>query len=27
VVEEGEYVTKRKPELDDQTKALLLKRE
>ncbi len=26
VVEEGEYVTKRKPELDDQTKALLLKR-
>jgi large subunit ribosomal protein L32e len=27
VVEEGEYVTKRKPELDDQTKTLLLKRE
>ena len=27
VVEEGEYVTKRKPELDEQTKALLLKRE
>jgi len=27
VVEEGEYVTKRKPELDDKTKALLLKRE
>lgn len=26
VVEEGEYVTKRKPELDEQTKALLLKR-
>jgi|WetSurMetagenome_2_1015567.scaffolds.fasta_scaffold07626_6 large subunit ribosomal protein L32e len=26
VVEEGEYVTKRKPELDDETKALLLKR-